>query len=299
MHGIVDDEAAQARTALPGRADGREGDAPDGEVEVGGGSDDRGIVATELEDQPAEAAGDDRSDGAAHPRRAGRRHDGDIRVGGEGGADVGTALQHLIETTRSTDLGGGPLEQGIARQCGQRRLVGWLPQHRVTGDEGEGGVPRPHRHGEVERRDHGAGADRVPRLHQAVTWPLAGDRQAVQLARQADGEVTDVDHLLDLTETLGADLPGLDRHQLTELRLVLTQQFTEPSDQSATDRGRCRSPIAERLHSGRHGDVDVGGGTSRAERTAGDRGAGGQLAGTRLDANCGRGSRSTRSATSA
>ncbi len=188
-----------------------------GEVEVSRGSDDRGVVAPELENQPSEATGDERGDGAAHPRRSGRRHDGDAGVGGEGGADVGTSLQHLIEATRSTDLGGGLLEQGVARQRGQRRLVGRLPQHRVAGDQGEGSVPRPHRHGEVERRDHGAGAHRVPRLHQAVTWSLAGDRQAVQLARQADGEVADVDHLLDLTETLGPDLPGLDRHQLTEL----------------------------------------------------------------------------------
>ena len=48
--------------------------------------------------------------------------------------------------------------------------------------------------------------------------PLAGDRQAVQLAGQADGEVADVDHLLDLAEALGADLAGLDRHQRAERR---------------------------------------------------------------------------------
>ncbi len=259
MHGVVDDEPAQAGAALTGRADGGEGDATDGEVEVGGGRDDRGVVAAELEDQPAEATGDDRSDGTAHPRRSGRRHDGDIGVGGEGGTDVGTSLEHLVETTRSAELGGGALEQGVACQRGQRRLVGRLPQHRVAGDEGEGGVPRPHRDGEVERRDHGARAHRVPRLHQAVARSLAGDRQAVQLARQADGEVADVDHLLDLAETLGADLAGLDRHQLTEVGLVLAQQLTEPADQPAADRRRRRPPLGEGLDGGRHGGVDVGG----------------------------------------
>ena len=274
MHGVVDDETAQAGAPLPGRADGGEGDASNGEVEVGRGSDDRGVVATELEDQPTEPAGDDRSDGAAHPRRPGRRHDRDVGVGGERGADVGSSVQDLIEAAGSPELDGGLLEQRIARQCGQRRLVRRLPQHRVAGDEGEGGVPRPHRNREVERRDHGARAHRMPRLHQAVAGPLAGDREAVQLARQADGEVADVDHLLDLTETLGADLPGLDRDQLAELGLVGAQQLTEPADQPATHRRRRRSPFTERLDCCRHGSVDVGSGSGRPERAAGDRGAG-------------------------
>ncbi len=66
---------------------------------------------------------------------------------------------------------------------------------------------------------------------------------------------------------------------------MFAQQLTEPSDQPATDRGRSRSPVTERRYGCRHGEVDVGGGTSRAERAAGDRGAGGQLTRTRLDAN--------------
>ena len=187
---------------------------------------------------PTEPSGDDRSDGAAHPRRPGRRDDGDVGVGGEGGADVGSALQHLVETVGSTDLSGGTLEQGIAGQRRERRLVGRLPQHRVAGDERQGGVPRPHRDWEVERGDHGARTHRVPRLHQAVTGSLAGDGQSVQLARQADGEVADVDHLLDLAEALRADLAGLDRHQLAELGLVLAQQLAEAPNEGAA----CRAP---------------------------------------------------------
>ena len=185
-----------------------------------------------------------------------------------------------LRPSRSTDVGGGPLEQGIARQRRQRRLVRRLPQHRVAGDEGERGVPRPHRDREVERRDHGARAHRVPRLHQPVARPLAGDRQAVQLARQADGEVADVDHLLDLAEALGADLAGLDRHQLAELGLVLAQQLAEAADEGAAHRRRRRpprrrtprrpSPTAASTSAGRAG---------RAERAAGDRRAGGEVAG--------------------
>src|ERR1039458_9995575 len=50
---------------------------------------------------------------------------------------------------------------------------------------------------------------------------LRGHRAALELPRQADREVADVDHLLDLTERFGRDLPGLDRDQLSDLGLVL------------------------------------------------------------------------------
>ena len=53
-------------------------------------------------------------------------------------------------------------------------------------------------------------AERVPGLHQPVPGPLGGHRAAVQLPRQADREVADVDHLLDLAEGLGGDLADLD-----------------------------------------------------------------------------------------
>ena len=155
--------------------------------------------------------GDDRGDGAAHAGRPGGRHDRHALVGGERGADVGPALDDLVEVGRRADVGGRPGQERVAGQRGERRLVGRLPDHRVAGDEGEGGVPRPHGDGEVERRDDGARAHRVPRLHQPVAGPLAGDRQAVQLPGEADGEVADVDHLLDLAAALGADLAGLDR----------------------------------------------------------------------------------------
>ena len=48
------------------------------------------------------------------------------------------------------------------------------------------------------------GPMRVPHLHQAVARPLGRDGPAVELAREADGEVADVDHLLDLAQALAA-----------------------------------------------------------------------------------------------
>ena len=48
-----------------------------------------------------------------------------------------------------------------------------------------------------------------------IRWPgpLGGDGQAVELARQADGEVADVDHLLHFAEALLRDLARLERDQ--------------------------------------------------------------------------------------
>ncbi len=53
----------------------------------------------------------------------------------------------------------------------------------------------------------------MPGLHHAMARALRGDGQAVELARQADGEVADVDHLLHFAKALGDDLAGLQRHQ--------------------------------------------------------------------------------------
>ena len=49
---------------------------------------------------------------------------------------------------------------------------------------------------------------------------LGGDGQAVELARQADGEIADVDHLLHFAEALGGDLAGLEGDQAAELGLA-------------------------------------------------------------------------------
>ena len=160
-----------------------------------------------------------------------------------------------------------------------------LPDHRVAADERQRGVPRPHRDREVEGGDDAARPERVPRLHQPVAGPLAGDRQAVELARQADGEVADVDHLLHLAEAFGADLAGLDRHQLAEVGLVLAQQLAEAAHEVAADRRRRGRATSRRRRSAMStAPLDVGRAAAGAERAAGDRGAGRQVAVAAADA---------------
>ena len=48
---------------------------------------------------------------------------------------------------------------------------------------------------------------------------LGRDGAAVELARQPDGEVANIDHLLDLANALRCDLPRLERHKPGEIIL--------------------------------------------------------------------------------
>ena len=68
------------------------------------------------------------------------------------------------------------------------------------------------------------GPMRMPGLGHPVAGALGGDDEAVQLPRQADGEIADVDHLLHFAEALGDDLADLERDQRAE-RLLRGAQF--------------------------------------------------------------------------
>ncbi len=79
-----------------------------------------------------------------------------------------------------------------------------------------------------------------------MAGPLGRDREAVQLPRQSDGEVAHVDELLHLALAFGADLAGLDRHELAELRLVLAYQRAEHAHELAAAWRRNPPPLLER-----------------------------------------------------
>ena len=69
------------------------------------------------------------------------------------------------------------------------------------------------------------------------------DGQAVELARQADGEVADVDHLLHFAEPFRLDFADLDRHQPAELGLGGAQFFAEQANELAAARRRDAAPL--------------------------------------------------------
>ena len=80
-------------------------------------------------------------------------------------------------------------------------------------------------------------------------WPGRSEAmvRAVELAGQADREVADVDHLLDLAERLGVDLAGLDGDEVGQVVLVLASAARPALDQLAADAARAPSRHVERL----------------------------------------------------
>ena len=142
-------------------------------------------------------------------------------------------------------------------------------------------VPRPHRDGEVEGGDDAADAERMPGLHHAVVGALGGDGQAVELAREADREVADVDHLLHLAEALGDDLAGLERDEAAEIVLGGAQLLAEQAHELAAPGRRDLAPGLE----GGVGPADGGLGlvgrrlAHMGDHLAGDRRAGRTAAG--------------------
>src|SRR4051794_41057049 len=74
----------------------------------------------------------------------------------------------------------------------------------------------------------------MPLLDEPVLGTLAGDRQAVELARDAHGEVAHVDHLLDFSFSLGEDLPRLESHEPSQVLLSLTQRLSDLPDDLST-----------------------------------------------------------------
>ena len=140
------------------------------------------------------------------------------------------ALRHLAEALR------GAIHDGLRGQRGEQGLLGGLPHHGIAAHQGERRVPRPHGDRKIERRDDAADAQRVPGLHHPVLGALGGDGEAVELAGEADGEVADVDHLLDLAEPLGGDLAGLEGDEAAEIVLGGAQFLAEEAHELAAPR---------------------------------------------------------------
>jgi hypothetical protein len=76
---------------------------------------------------------------------------------------------------------------------------------------------------------------------------LGRDGEAVELAREADGKIADVDHLLHFAEPFLQDLAGLDRDEAAEFGLVRAQRFAEQPHQLAAPRRGHDAPSEKSL----------------------------------------------------
>ncbi len=80
-----------------------------------------------------------------------------------------------------------------------------------------------------------------------MSGSFAGDRQAVKLARQSDGEIAHVDHFLDLALAFGPDLAGLKGDQETEIGLSGAKRSADLAHDLAAPRRGDNMPALERL----------------------------------------------------
>ena len=87
----------------------------------------------------------------------------------------------------------------------------------------------------------------MPGLHHAVARALRGDGEAIDLTRQADGEIADVDHLLHFAETFGDDLSRFEGDDRAERLLGGAQLLAEEANEFAPAR---RGDVAPRGEGG-------------------------------------------------
>ena len=78
-----------------------------------------------------------------------------------------------------------------------------------------------------------------------MTGSLGRDRASVQLTREPDGEVADVDHLLHLAEAFLRDLPDLERHKGTERLLLAAELLAQEAHELPAPRRRYLAPRLE------------------------------------------------------
>jgi len=100
-------------------------------------------------------------------------------------------------------------------------------------------------------------------FHHAMGGAFGGDGQAVKLAGEADGEVADVDHFLDLAKGFLVDFADLESDQFRKCGFALAKFYSKSSHQFAALGSGDETPLQERFMSGLSGAIDVGGSSAR------------------------------------
>ena len=248
LEGVVHDDAPGSGAPLSCGPHGPEEDGRKHQLHIGVRRDNDGIVPAQLQDRAAETTTHHGGHPIPHLTASSGGHQRDLPVVEEPVAHRGPLPHRQREDRRihvvlQTDLLGDPGH----RDGGERRLAGGLPNRAVSAYRRQGGIPAPHRHREVERRDHSNDAQRMPLLEHPVIGALGPHRESVELAGEAGCEVADVDHLLHLSLTLCDHLPHLNGDELAQRRFVLPELVSQLADHFAPPRGRDTSPHQEGL----------------------------------------------------
>ena len=180
------DGAEQDRARAPGRGRRRR-------------HDDDGVVAAELEERAAEAR--------APPTSATRRPIGARAGGARSAARAGRAsmrsptaaprpMTSAEDARRSRARSSTRVGDAAARRWRSAASPRRLPDHESPQTAASSAFQAHTATGKLKAVMTPTTPERVPLLVHAVAGPLGVHGQAVELAREADGEVADVDHLL-------------------------------------------------------------------------------------------------------
>ena len=91
-----------------------------------------------------------------------------------------------------------------------------------------------------------------------VVWALTSDGDAVELARDSDREIADVDHLLNLAAAFFEDFAAFEGDESGEVFLPFTQLVAEDTDEFTSAGAGYLSPFVESLYGLGDFSVDFG-----------------------------------------
>ena len=190
----------------------------------------------------------------AHGAGTGGGNEGDAFVVGHRFADGDAITDGQAENGGINVIGAADFFRDFdGGDGGERRLVGWFPNGGIAADGCQGAVPRPHRDGEIEGGDDADDAERMPRFHHAMLRAFGGDGEAVELARETNGEITNINHLLHFTLAFGDDFAGFEADEGSEFHLGLAQGVAELADEFAAFGGGDSLPELEGVLGFGHG----------------------------------------------
>ncbi len=239
---FVDDESSGGGASLAGGTDGAEDDCAKHEVHICAGGDDDGVVATEFEDDFAEAGFYFRADDLAHADTSRSGDEGDTIVFGYPFADVVIAGDDIDGTfgyvISTQDVGKDVHAGDSAEGC----FFGGFPQEDVSAHKGNHGIPRPYGHGKVEGSDDTDDAEGMPTLEHVMHGAFTLNGQSVKLAGETDGEVAHVDHFLYLSHALLEAFAHFVGDELSEGFFVLAQGIAVLTHDFTAFRGRPTTP---------------------------------------------------------
>ena len=109
-------------------------------------------------------------------------------------------------------------------ECGLGRR---FPHHRIAGDGGQEGIPRPYGNRKIKGCDHPHHSERMPLFVHPVLWPFGVHGQTIQHAGLPHRKIRHIDHFLHFAVALGLDFAYLHRHQGTQRIFFCAQRVPD------------------------------------------------------------------------